>query len=134
MRASVIGTLVVVVVGGNVEVVGASVDEDVTRAPDPTGDCATGDDDAEGLDHDQKVEHRRAPLQVVEIEAELPGRAELGPGVAAANLRPARETGLDQVAPVVVRVFLFEAIDDLADLGARPDEAHVAAHDVPQLR
>jgi hypothetical protein len=56
------GTLVVVVVGGSVEV-GACVVEVVefaSRAPDPSGDCATGDDDAGFGEHAASASRRSA--------------------------------------------------------------------------
>src|SRR5436190_23558936 len=57
--------------------------------------CIPRNDDG-GLDQDQQIAQERAALHVVEIVAELPGAAEVGAGIAAAELRPARDSRLDQ--------------------------------------
>ena len=62
MRVSVIGTRVLVVVGGSVDVGAIVVVEFVCAAPDPSGDCATGDDEAGFGEHAASAteEKRRA--------------------------------------------------------------------------
>ena len=76
----------------------------------------------------------RAVLEVEEVVAELPGRAELRARVAAADLGPAGDARLDQQAPRVVREDALELGGDLRLLGPRADEGHVAAQDVDDLR
>ena len=72
-------------------------------------------------------------LDVEEVVAELPRRAGLRAGVAAANLRPAGEPGLDEAPAAVVPEALLEVDHDLGALGARPDERHLPSEDVPEL-
>jgi hypothetical protein len=62
----------------------------------------------------------------VELDSLVPGQ--LRPAV---NLRPARDPGPDFETPALTRRV---ALDLVCKRGAGADEAHVAAHDVPQLR
>ena len=52
----------------------------------------------------------------------------------AVDLRPAGDPRLDAVAVVVADDVLVEQLDELRALGAGPDQAHLAAQDVQQLR
>ncbi len=78
--------------------------------------------DHQRLQHDQQVGERRAVLEVEQVVAELPGGAEFGAGVAAANLGPAGDAGLDQQPPRVVREDPLELGGDLRLLGTGADQ------------
>ncbi len=90
---------------------------------------------------EQRDERQREDLQV---QAERPVRdvvvvpldalGERGLAAQAVHLRPARDAGLDAVAVAVADDVLAEQLDELGALGARADEAHVAAQHVEQLR
>src|SRR5919199_711547 len=77
---------------------------------------------------DLQVEPRRAALDVPDVELDpLVPRQPRAP----VDLRPAREPGLDlEPAPLPRRV----AVDLVPQRRARPDQAHIAADDVPELR
>ncbi len=87
-----------------------------------------------GFGEDQRVGEDRAALDVEEIVTELPRRAEVRPGVAAAQGGPAGYPGLDQLTAGVVRKAALELGNDLRALGPRADQGHVTAKDVEQLR
>src|SRR5262249_5179772 len=75
-----------------------------------------------------QVDEWRPVLDVPDIELDsfVPGQAR-----AAVDLRPAGQAGLDlQPAALARRV----ALDLVGERGPRPDHAHVAADDVPELR
>src|SRR5215207_2424668 len=77
---------------------------------------------------DLQVEERAPVLHVpdVQLDSLLPGKR--GPAV---DLRPAGDARLHvEAAPLAIRVLL----DLVAQGWARPDQAHVAADDVPELR
>src|SRR5207302_11415818 len=77
---------------------------------------------------DLQVEPQRAPLDVPEVELDplVPGDPRT-----AVDLRPAGEPGLHlEPATLPGRVLL----DMVTERRARPDQAHVAPHDVPELR
>src|SRR3954447_10862644 len=80
------------------------------------------------LPEDLQVEGERPVLDVVEVESDAVLPRQVGP---AADLPEARDPWLDQQPPVdVVRV-----VGDFArQRRPRPDERHVAADDVEQLR
>src|ERR1700760_1730898 len=98
---------------------------------------AAADDGLDGLEHDEEVEAHRLVLEVVEVVGLggglLGGLGERG-AVAVTDLRPAGEAGADHVAQVVERNLLREPGGELGALGARADEAHLTAKDVPELR
>ena len=52
----------------------------------------------------------------------------------AVDLRPAGEAGLHLVAQHVLRNLVLELLDEVRPLGPRPDDRHVAAQHVPELR
>src|SRR3954468_2546431 len=77
---------------------------------------------------DPEVDPRRAVLDVPDIQLDP-----LGPrqGRAPVDLRPSRDPGLHlEPPPLPSRVLL----DLIAERRSRPDHAHVAAQDVPELR
>ncbi len=57
-----------------------------------------------------------------------------GVAAPAVDLGPAGDAGLDLMANHVVGNFAFELPDVKRALGARPDDAHIAAQNVPKLR
>ena len=92
---------------------------------------ALGDEDLDGLDHDDEVLEQAVVLDVHEVVDELV----VGRGVVLGeDLGEAGDAGLDVVAVGVLGVSLGELLDEVRALGARPDEAHVAVEDVPDLR
>src|ERR1700690_1210654 len=85
--------------------------------------------DGHGRDEDLAIEPERPVVDVGEVKADPVG--EVGDVVAPADLPEAGEARLDaQAAPVGVVV---EALDLLDRERARPDEAHLPAHHVPEL-
>src|SRR5579862_7025561 len=76
---------------------------------------------------DLQVDERRAVLDVPEIELDplRPREAR-----AAVDLRPAGDPGLDVEAVPLALVVLLDLV---AKRRSRPDQRHVAAHDVPEL-
>lgn len=90
-----------------------------------------GDEDLDGLDHDDEVFDDAVVLDVHEVVDELV----VGRGVVLGeDLREARDAGLDVVAVGVLGVLFRELLDKVRTLGARADKAHVAVEDVPDLR
>src|SRR5437763_8090019 len=77
---------------------------------------------------DLQVDERRAVLDVPEVELDplRPREAR-----AAVDLRPAGDAGLD-VEPVPLALVVL--LDLVAKRRPRPDQGHVAADDVPELR
>src|SRR5437764_12708075 len=73
-------------------------------------------------------------LDVVEVVAQLFHGVLARGAVAVLHLRPPGEARLDGVALLVERNLLRQLLDEERAFRTRPDEAHVAADDVPQLR
>src|SRR6476620_2197014 len=111
---------------------GVAKDELLLGRVEPELDAA--DRNPHVLQQDQKVEVDGAVLEVEEVVTELPARALLGAAVAAACLCPSSQAWLDQVAAVVVGKLALELDDQITALGARTDDRHLTAQDVPQLR
>src|SRR5690349_12638593 len=85
-----------------------------------------------GKPHDLEVERQRPVLDVVEIELDaLFERCVAAPAV---DLGPAGDASLHLVAEHVGRNAVLELLDEERSLGARPDDGHVAAEHVPELR
>ena len=79
-------------------------------------------------EQDREVDLRRAVLDVPDVELDpVRPRERRAP----LNLRPAGEPGADLEAAALVLVVLLDLV---AKRRARPDHAHVAAQDVPELR
>ena len=76
----------------------------------------------------RKIDLRRAVLDVPDVELDPIGPWERG---APLHLRPAGEPGSDLEPAALVSVVLLDLV---AKRRARPDDAHVAAQDVPELR
>src|SRR5690606_3090477 len=88
---------------------------------------------ADGLEQDLEVHPQAHVLDVEEVVLQLlPDVLEVGV-VAPLPLREAGDAGLDAVAAAVERDGLDVLLDEVGPLGAGPDEAHVAAEDVPEL-
>ena len=83
--------------------------------------------------HDDELLPERAVLEVVQVVTELQDGLLGGPRVAAVNLRPAGHARLREVTQSIRRDELLERLDVLRLLRARPDEAHVARQNVPEL-
>ena len=73
-------------------------------------------------------------LDVVEVVLQLFLRVFNGRAVLVAHLCPAGDTGLDAVAHRVIGNLGGELLDEVGPLGARADQAHVAAEHVEELR
>src|SRR6266496_2742530 len=85
----------------------------------------------EGSYHDQEIEPGGAVVEVEQVVAELDaGVAE----VAAVDLGQAGDAGADAVALLVAGDLALELFDEAGALGARADDAHLAAQDVDELR
>src|SRR6201996_2401049 len=96
--------------------------------------AAAANDRLDGLEHDEEVEAHRLVLEVVEVVGELSAGFGGRGALAVTDLRPAGEAGADHVAQVVERNLLREPGGELGALGARADEAHLTAKNVPELR
>src|SRR6202051_3208873 len=83
---------------------------------------------------DQQVEGNRLMLDVVQVIRELHRGPVDAAALAVVHLSPAGEAGSDREPRVVVGDALAELLDVADLLGTRPDNAHVAAEDVPRLR
>src|ERR1043166_792333 len=88
----------------------------------------TGQNRGDGAEEDLEVERRRPVVDVLQVELHPAVEVDV---VAAADLPEAREPRLHRqpssVPPVIRR-------DLLGDRRPRPDQAHVALQDVPELR
>ncbi len=91
--------------------------------------------DQHGVEQDQEVEagavalHRRAGVRRLELQP-----LGVGEHLATDQLRRTGEPGGREPAVVDVAVRLAEAVADVVGEGTRPDDAHLAAQDVDQLR
>src|SRR5215218_3826746 len=81
---------------------------------------------------DLQVEPERPVLDVVVVP--LDPVVERGLPAQPLHLRPAGQTGLDAMAVAVAVDVLLEGADEVRALRARPDDRHVAAQDVEELR
>ena len=86
----------------------------------------------EGQEEDLDVEPDGPVFNIVEVVLRTGG--EVGVAAEAVDLGPAGHAGFDDVARLVVRDRVREVGDVVRAFGARADEAHVAAEDVPVLR
>src|SRR5918912_2127514 len=82
-------------------------------------------------EQDLQVEPEGPVLDVVVVPLD-PVR-ERGLAAQAVDLRPPGDAGLDAVAVLVAADAPLEQLDELRALGARPDNAHLAAQDVEEL-
>src|SRR4029079_10407627 len=73
-------------------------------------------------------------FHVVQVVAELFERILERRPVAVLHLRPAGQSWLDRLALFIERNLLGELVDEKRPFRPRPDETHIAAQDVPQLR
>lgn len=90
-----------------------------------------GDEDFDGLDHDDEVFDDAVVFDVHEVVDEFVVRRGV---VLGEDLREACDAGLDVVAVGVLGVLRGELLDEVRTLGARADKAHVAVEDVENLR
>src|SRR5262245_37782263 len=81
---------------------------------------------------DLQVEANRPIFDVVEIV--LDALFERRVAAPAIDLRPAGKARLDLVAEHVLRDLVPELLDEMRTLGPRPDDGHVPAQHVPELR
>src|SRR5262245_52701172 len=89
--------------------------------------------DLDGLQQDGKVEQETAVLHVIEVVLQFLERVLLGGTVRITQLCPTSDAGLHRVSLAIIGNLLLERVDEFRTLGARPDETHVSAQDVPQL-
>ena len=88
----------------------------------------------ERLRADRQVDGEVSVPQVPEVVREPVGGALGVGGVVAAELRPARDAGLDQEAASQERNRLLQHANELRPLRARADDRHLALEHVPELR
>src|SRR6478672_6350996 len=96
--------------------------------------AGTREHDGCRLGGDDEVEDQTSVLDVVEVVGQLLESARSIGGVPAANLRPSRDPGLDEMPTTPVRHHFFEQSEQFRSLRAGADKAHLASNDVPQLR
>src|SRR5215204_5878404 len=96
--------------------------------------AGSGKDRLHRLRHDGGVEEEAAMLEVVQIVAQLLGRPLDVRCVGVTDLRPAGDTGLDEVPASPERNLVGQLVQELRPLGPRADDAHLATQDVPKLR
>src|SRR3954454_2052637 len=94
--------------------------------------AATGEDGRDGQDEDLQVQPGRPVLHVVVVPLHAIGERDVA--AQALDLRPAGQAGLDAVAVAVAVYALGEGGHEVDALGPRPDERHVAAGEVDDLR
>src|ERR687892_1245365 len=99
------------------------------RASGVTRACEEGSD---GEEEDLEVEGEGPVLDVVVVPFDAVTHRSVT--AEAADLGPARHSGLDAMAVVVAVEARTEEVHELRPLRARPHEAHVAAQHVDQLR
>src|SRR5207302_4380412 len=107
-----------------------------TRGREPPGKLASagaGKQRDHSLRTNAKVDRKRAVPQIPQVVRKLLERALGVGGVAAGDLRPAGDSGLDQMAARPERDGRLEQLDELGALGARADDGHVAAEHVHEL-
>jgi len=86
----------------------------------------------EGEEEDLGVEPEGPVFDVIDVV--LDSFREVAVAAQAVDLRPAGHAGFHEVSWQVVRDDGGELVDVVRAFGARADEAHVAAEDVPKLR
>src|SRR5882672_460488 len=86
------------------------------------------------FEQDESVEHRRLIFDVVEIVLMFFPRVLDRSPIGVADLRPSGQPRFDQVTLGVIRNSLFKLFDEDRAFGPRPDQAHLAANDIEQLR
>src|SRR5919204_70933 len=101
----------------------------LVAGPDQSPQRLSGDPGSCG-DERPQVEGHRAVGDPLEVVRELLGHRGL---VAASHLREARQTGADDEALPVCGQVRGELLEEPRPDRARPDQAHVAAEDVPEL-
>src|SRR6266542_2491790 len=86
------------------------------------------------FEQDEGVEHRRLIFDVVEVVLMFFPRVLERSAIVVADLRPSGQPRFDQVTLGIIRNSLFELFDEDRAFGPRPDQAHLAANDIEQLR
>src|SRR5689334_21867703 len=94
--------------------------------------AATGKDRGNGQDEDLEVEPGRPILHVIVVPLDPVGKRHVA--AQALDLRPAGEAGLHAMAIAVAIDALGERGDEVDALRAGPDERHVAARQIDDLR
>src|SRR3982751_4858500 len=90
--------------------------------------------DLDGEQQHQQIEREGVVLHVVEVVLQLFPRVPFRGAVAVADLRPAGDSRLDEVALWIKRNDLPELLNERGTLGPWPDEAHVTDENVEKLR
>src|SRR5438874_11168789 len=93
--------------------------------------CILVDHRPEGPGDDHEIEPDGAVVEVEEVVAELDARVAQ---VAAIDLGEAGDAGADTVPLLVAGNLALELLNEAGALGARADDAHLAAQDVDELR
>ena len=88
----------------------------------------------DGFEHHAPIQKQRKMPDVIEVEAQLFDRVLQALAVRIIDLRPAGDPGLHEVAQVIIRNLLLVDLRTLDPLGARADETHFTAENVPELR
>src|SRR3954447_10332312 len=98
----------------------------------PVSECVAVEPADEGQPHDFQVERDRPVLDVVQVVLDpLLERRVAAPAV---DLRPAGDPRLHLVPQHVLRDPVLELLEEIRTLGPWPDDRHVAAEHVPELR
>ena len=101
---------------------------------DPWLSRPQAEDDEERLRAHRQIDDEVPVAQVPEIVGQLDGCALAVCGVTGANLGPAGDARLDEQPLSPGGNDRLEQLDELRPFGARPDDGHVAAENVQQLR
>src|ERR1700730_9332901 len=86
------------------------------------------------LEHDHGIELERIMPDVIKIVLKLRHRVFLTFAVGIIDLRPPRDTRLDQMTEMIKRNLFFVSLRALYPLGTRTDQAHLACQYIPKLR
>src|SRR5437867_13126939 len=103
-----------------------------SRVPRTPFNTRCGYGSTKRLNQDLQVEGEAPPLDVVQVALDPALDRRVTPP--AVDLGPAGDTGLHLVAQHVAGHAPPELLDEARALGARPDEAHLAAEHVEALR
>src|SRR5262245_4736187 len=114
---------------------GHALATDAAACPGRRSRRSAGEEDhLDGLDDDEEVQKQRAVLDVVQVVLELLAGLLERCAIVVPHLRPPGDPGSDDVPEHVERDSLLKLADEDRAFRARPDQAHVTAQDVDELR
>src|SRR5207248_188580 len=88
----------------------------------------------ESFNYDHNIKRKALIFDVIKIVLQLLYRVADGSAVRILDLRPARQSGSDQMTVIIIRDLYRELPDEMGPLGTRADKVHFAFQDVPKLR